>query len=231
MRSWSSSQCCGRWCCCRRCCDPVVSGRADSIGDFNYRLDVLGRTNGTSTSRTRAPRGATREPPMPGPRPHRAGAARVGRAAFGAPAPRRDAGCSPVGHGHADPGRGDARRRSRGRCRSSSTSRLVAFLGLWAWARSVAGRAQREGALHAGAARARARVAPRRVVVASRAWIARAEIAARRRSRPRDVRREAPRPRDHDRRVAPGDPSVRGVDPRDASRRVRRGGDARARSA
>ena len=35
------------------CCESRTERSNDSIGDFNYRLDVLGHTNGTVTRRRR----------------------------------------------------------------------------------------------------------------------------------------------------------------------------------
>ena len=222
-----SRSACGRWCLCRRCCDLARERSADSIVDFNYQLDVLGRR--TVSSRPRSPDRATRRP----------------RSRRRAPMHARQS--SPAARARRAPARRDARprrrrRRSRfvlayvtgaprsGRCRSRRPV-LGAYLRAVGVGPARAGRAGREGALHAAHA-ARAELALRRSRVRRSPRVDRAAEIAALGARARDAFEEKHRAREVTiARVAPGDPSVRGVDPRDAPRRVRRGRDVGARSA
>ena len=199
--------CCGRWCSCRRCCDLAVSA-------------PLTRSSTSTTSSTcwAAPNGNLDRPQTVAPPAAPVLVARPaarGRAAI-APAPlRRLAGERRGAFGQAPPRRRPrvlARDHHARCCSPRRPARRVLWalqivvdllarrptLVLWAWRAQRAGRARREGALHARAARARARAAPHRLVVAGAVDRARrsAPLGARARD---DVRGEAPRPRGHHR--------------------------------
>ena len=232
---------------------PLLRSRsqrtADSIVDFNYKLDVLGsdqrqprelrRTRlacrradalarsargaalrGTRSARRRATRAVPALPARP-----RAGAA------FGEAAARRAA----------------RARRSRFSCTLLRRGRSRVRAAAWAlqiFVDVVAGRVPRR--CGHGRAVCRPSASTRCATCRSCERPSSRCGAARRRSRsggparrdrrdrrprPRDVRGEAPRPRGDDQRVAPGDSGLRGVDPRHAPRRVRRGRGVGARSA
>ena len=219
---------------------PLLRSRsqrtADSIVDFNYTLDLLGRTNGNLE--VSPPGDPTDVPTIPRtavrlgarcPRPPGSARRRCPRRCPGRARPRshrsakrrrdvlrvlrlRDPRDAPGGSGHAlggGVGAADLRRRALGR-----VPRVVGM------GTQRAGRTDRQGPLHAGAAGARARAcdaAHRR----SRRGGPSGGDRRDRRARPSDIRGEAPRPRGDDRRVASRDPGVRRVDPGDAPRGVR----------